>query len=460
MEVPAQDFVFHFWVKCAAIIPHSLEHGDNSQYFFEVALCLFRSVDHVSRENLDFQGYIQEWSDLLLKYKHTEVCPKVSRTKHSADNRQFVGRESTDWVILGISELLQWCIQLTKSLKKPMNIRLATNPGAMMHALNNASDTLLGRLFRTHLFPELSNMAGEAQPIARVPTLHSPTRQELYSIILALSNDPASYRRLLRLVRELLPEGEETSHAWTWGIAQILEDYTYDLNWNFARTKNIRSPVGYPGLRNLSNTCYMNSLLTQLFMNVSFRGFILDTHIADGVSSQKLLSETKKLFAFMQESMLKSVDTQGIADSVVNYENTLIDVSVQMDVDEFYNLLFDRWESQILSDEGKKRFRRFYGGQIVQQIKSKECPHISERIEPFSAIQCDIQGKATLMESLNAYVGGEVMEGGRCIVHSARHHEIIILNAAPDNKYSCTSCGSYVDAVKRCVYIFFLAETC
>ncbi|EHL01413.1 putative ubiquitin carboxyl-terminal hydrolase FAF [Glarea lozoyensis 74030] len=71
-----------------------------------------------------------------------------------------------------------------------------------------------------------------------------------------------------------------------------------------------------------------------------------------------------------------------------------------------------RWEGQILSPEAKKAFRAFYGGQLVQQVKSKECPHISERLEQFSAIQCDIKGKTCLQESLQAYVDGEVMEGG------------------------------------------------
>jgi ubiquitin carboxyl-terminal hydrolase 34 len=83
-----------------------------------------------------------------------------------------------------------------------------------------------------------------------------------------------------------------------------------------------------------------------------------------------------------------------------------------MDVDEFYNLLFDRWESQILAPDAKRQFRSFYGGQLVQQVKSKECAHISERLEPFSAIQCDIKGKSCLQESLQAYVDGEIMEGG------------------------------------------------
>lgn len=275
-------------------------------------------------------------------------------------------------------------------------------------------DDLMENLFRAHLFPNISDPNSNTLIKARVPTLHSQTRQELYSIILALSNDMVGYEKLLRLVRDLLPQGED-SHAWSWGIAQILEDYSYEPNWNFERAKAIRSPTGYPGLRNLSNTCYLNSLFTQLFMNISFRDFMLGAKIADE-PSQRLLSETKNLFAFMQDTMLRSVDPQGIADSITTFENTLIDVSVQMDVDEFYNLLFDRWESQILSDAGKKKFRGFYGGQIVQQIKSKECPHISEGLEPFSAIQCDIQGKANLIESLNAYVDGEVMEGGKSVV--------------------------------------------
>ena len=168
-------------------------------------------------------------------------------------------------------------------------------------------------------------------------------------------------------------------------------------------------------MRNLSNTCYLNSLFTQLFMNVGFREFMLKTNVADGGQSQRLLSETKSLFAFMQDTVLKSVEAQGIVDSIVTYDGTLVDVSVQMDVEEFFNLLFDRWESQILSNRDKTSFRKIYGGQIVQQIKSKECSHISERLEPFSAIQCDIQGKTTLKESLDAYVSGEVMEGGSCI---------------------------------------------
>ena len=321
-----------------------------------------------------------------------------------------MGRDQVDWIVLGLSCLLNWSFQVLESLGKPLKAPWVFQCHSDIFP-DSYSDGFAEKLFRAHLFPEIPNFVNGALVQTRMPNLFTRTREELYTIILALSNDTEAYQELLTLVRDLLSQGEG-SQAWSWGFAQISEECHYEPSHNFERSKCIRAPAGYPGLRNLSNTCYMNSLFTQLFMNVKFRRFMLNTNVADGSSSQRLLHETQQLFAYMQESMMKCVDPSGVAESLITYDNTAIDVSIQMDVDEFYNLLFDRWEGQILSSADRKTFRAFYGGHIVQQIKSKECSHISERLEPFSAIQCDIQGKLTLLDSLNAYVGGEVMEGG------------------------------------------------
>ena len=390
------DFIPYFWDQVVALVPRAIENHGRSKQFFEVAVEIFRRLDPDARDALPFRSYLMEWSELLLSIKHDEFRPQAS----------------VETVISGLGELLNWCMKTWKAKKAPIEV----------------PEGLMERIFVTHLFTPLVGRAPHPRSIARLPVLDSRARGNLYGLLLALSTNLSKCRKLLTMTKALLPE-RESSAAWSHGIAQIGDDTQYELAWNFDRWKAIRSSTGYVGLKNLSNTCYMNSLLTQLFMNAKFRDFILTTHLTDPEGSQKLLAETKTLFAYLQETWLKAVDPENVTNQIVTYEGAPIDILIQMDVDEFYNLLFDRWESQILSNEAKKEFRQFYGGQLVQQIKSRDCEHVSERTEPFSAIQCEIQGKSSLVDSLNAYVEGEMMEG--------------------DNKYSCSSCGSYVNAVKR-----------
>lgn len=191
----------------------------------------------------------------------------------------------------------------------------------------------------------------------------------------------------------------------------------FDTVWEFSRPQLPISGAGRVGLKNLGNTCYLNSLITQLFMNVPFRSFVLNMQVDDPEDTQSLLHHFKSLFARMQNGVMRAADTLELTQAIKDYENEEINVGVQMDVEEFFNLLFDRLEGQMETSEQRNALRSYYGGKLVQQIKSKECPHISEREEPFSAIQCDIKGKLNLQESLDAYVEGELMEGGS--YHSA-----------------------------------------
>jgi ubiquitin carboxyl-terminal hydrolase 34 len=371
-----------FWIIISAILPEAVRYPSQSEQLFDIAEQVFRSHDEDSRDEESLRSSLVSWSDLLLNYTHEE----------------FVGRDETDFVVLGFTKLLLCCIPSLKSFKKPLHTGL-----------------LMEQIFHKFLFiPKISEVEDDAPQQMGLPVLESKTRKELYDLMLALAEDRNSYDMLLELAATLKEEQEDFVHK----------------SFQIERSNEIRSSTGYVGLYNPRAICYMNSLVTQLFMNVNFRKFMLGLNVADAGASQRLLAETQKLFAQLQNTYRKSADPRDFASCAKSLEGTPIDINIQMDADEFYNLLFDQWEGQMLSPEVKETFRSFYGGRTVNQIKSRECEHVSERVESFFVVQCDVQGKTSLQESLQAFVEGDVMEG--------------------DNKYKCESCGGkFVDAVKR-----------
>ncbi|KAF2852699.1 ubiquitin C-terminal hydrolase-like protein [Plenodomus tracheiphilus IPT5] len=378
-----------FWRIIYDILPDTVLQPERSQQLFEVAEHVFRTNDEYERKEGALRSFLTSWGELLLGHDH----------------QAFAGRDTIDFVVFGFTKLMLACVLSIKSFKKPLKI-----------------GTLMEQIFRKFLFAESASASDSTAISCQV--LDPDTRHELYELALALVDDKhadghgtdvrSSYGRLLEMASEV--EGRE--------IDSVMPAVAVD------RSMEVRSSTGYVGLYNPRNICYMNSLMTQLYMNLSFRDFILGLEVQEARGSQKLLFETQRLFTQMQNSVCKSADPREFAACVKSLELTPIDVNVQMDVDEFFNLLFDQWETQLVRAEDKRKFRSFYGGQTLNQIKSKECDHVSERTEPFFTVQCDVQGKANLQESLGAFIKGDVMEG--------------------DNKYKCESCGGrLVDAVKR-----------
>lgn len=369
-----------FWKLISALLPQAVQLPNQSEQLFGLADHVFRKFDEHNRDEASLQSYLETWSTLLLDYHHEEN----------------VGRDETDFVVMGLTKLLLSCVASLKSFKKPLN-----------------ASSLIQKIWVKYLFtPRIVELEDEFK--IAVPVLESNTRKELYDLVLALAEDQHSIGALLDLAESLGVDNPNSN----------LQALSVD------RASEIRAPTGYVGLYNPRAICYMNSLLTQLFMNVNFRKFILGLDVADPERQQLLLYQTQKLFAEMQNSYRKSADPRDFAACVKAPEGTPIDINIQMDADEFYNLLFDQWESQMLAPDIKNKFRSFYGGHTINQIKSKECEHVSERVESFFVVQCDVQGKQNLNESLQSFVEGDVMEG--------------------DNKYKCESCGGrFVDAVKR-----------
>ncbi|KAK4196643.1 putative ubiquitin carboxyl-terminal hydrolase [Triangularia verruculosa] len=378
-----------FWPLVCGLI----EQAVNSRSAEVLGLCLdlFRAVRSAQPELLELRSLSDQWFNLLASYETTEDVTKP----HVID-------------------------QVACLLVRLLDTLISSHSGVQRKEVLPRTPGMGPVLFWKHLFNPMDDNANEIYEYGP-PILTSHTRAALMSIILAtLEANPGDLQEILGAMHELVMLRVNPSED---------QLYQYDLPQQFEREKAVRAPCGYQGLRNLSNTCYFNSLFTQLFMNHEFRRFMLGAKIRGNRYGQALLIETQKVFAQMQDSIARSCNPEDCVASIKTYEDSQIDVGIQMDVDEFYNLLFDRWEGQFATPEEKNRFRSFYGGQLVQQVRSTECAHISERLEPFSAIQCDIKGNNSLAKSLEAYVKGEVMEG--------------------DNKYKCSTCDRHVNAVKR-----------
>ena len=118
---PAENFNTYLWENTAKVVPHCLQYKNTtSQQFFEVAALLFRSTGDAYYGNSTVSSYVHEWSGLLLEHEHEEVRRSTLYWLFIADDKQFVGRDQIDWIVLGLSSLLNLSFQVLKSLGKPL----------------------------------------------------------------------------------------------------------------------------------------------------------------------------------------------------------------------------------------------------------------------------------------------------------------------------------------------------
>ena len=213
-------------------------------------------------------------------------------------------------------------------------------------------------------------------------------------------------------------------------LSDQLAKSTLPVDWNidvFEKSTEERTErTRYVGLKNQGCTCYLNSLIQQLFIIPSLRNDIMNVQVPQ--DKDNIMYQLQSLFAYMQESRAKYVDTIDFCRTVKLMGQPIV-MSRQEDANEFFNSLADQVEPYLKGTPQEHLFKDTFGGKIMSQIISQECPHQSESPQDFLTISLKVQSKRDIYESLDFYVQADMLDG--------------------DNKWKCEACNKHVAAKKR-----------
>ena len=179
-----------------------------------------------------------------------------------------------------------------------------------------------------------------------------------------------------------------------------------DLDYNLRTSQN-----DYIGLRNYGATCYFNALMQQLYMIDEIKSKINQIKLNNENMKYNPTYQIQSLFYYLKYSINQVHSPMHLIQSFNSvFNNQPIDVRVQQDCEEFFNILVEKIEE---SSGNKSLFDDIFKIKISSEIISLDdtCPYYSETITPYNSISLDIKNKKTLQEAFESYVKGEILEG-------------------------------------------------
>ena len=171
-----------------------------------------------------------------------------------------------------------------------------------------------------------------------------------------------------KLLNQLFGEKKMTK------IAAFIEDYIRDGSWRtnkrdkwFLHPSKLSQRTTHVGLVNLGCTCYMNSMMQQLFMSPHFRNFICNVkdHKRNEIPPQdNVLHQAKYLFANLIKSKMPIFNPTALFHSVKDTTGQSLPTNEQRDVDEFLSMFLDQAEKNFVGTSGEKDLKKIFGGNI------------------------------------------------------------------------------------------------
>jgi ubiquitin C-terminal hydrolase len=236
------------------------------------------------------------------------------------------------------------------------------------------------------------------------PKCKSPaSRTEAFTLLEALCREhPVNSNLTMRLL--------EPNHYWPHSGDD--KDYNFEV-------KSIAedSRQTYAGLVNLACICYMNASNQQLFMIPKLRQNILAIDWYDDADDSKsLIYNLQHVFGHLQETSQRAVNPKPFCNVWTDEMGDVINVTKQEDAHGYVNRLVENLSEMMKGTKHAGAFKEVLGGTYQHQMIGKgECKHFKVRSEEFVNIQVEIKQKKNLVESLQAFVQGEMMAGDNAI---------------------------------------------
>ncbi|KAI4464478.1 ubiquitin carboxyl-terminal hydrolase [Holotrichia oblita] len=247
-------------------------------------------------------------------------------------------------------------------------------------------------------------------------------------------------------------------------LVMMLSDMFYSdpetavIEWDYLPVIGPRPTQGFVGLKNAGATCYMNSVLQQLYMVQSIREGILACEGAatdpneDFSGEEKLdfdvdttddrcslddnrkdynvgiLKQVQAIFGHLACSRLQYYVPRGLWRHF-KLQGEPVNLREQQDAVEFFMSLIESLDEALKTLGHEQIMSKILGGSYSDQKICKGCPHRYSKEEPFSVISVDIRNHSSLQDSMEQYVKGELLEGA--------------------DAYFCEKCAKKVVTVKR-----------